>query len=231
LAKTHRFRSWIVNGCTSLNLVLGMATVFLATHGHMQLAALCLIGSVVWDAADGFLARRWQVASDFGAQLDSLADMTSFAVGGGAFVYGWFEPHLPTWVVAPLACWFALCGGWRLARFNVGPKLVGEFYGLPTTAVATLLSVLYLTGAQLANWPGAVLAAVLAWLMVSPLPYPKYTRFAELPIWMLATLPLISWYRFYVTIWTLAILYLLSGPLIWWQRRQLEIEDSAVLPG
>jgi CDP-diacylglycerol--serine O-phosphatidyltransferase len=230
LASKHRSRSWIVNGCTSLNLVLGMATVFLATHGYMQSAAICLLGSVVWDAADGFLARRWQVASEFGAQLDSLADMTSFAVGGGAFVYGWFAPVLPNWVVIPLACWFALCGGWRLARFNVGPKLAGEFYGLPTTAVATLLGVLFLTCPQLASWPAAFLAAVLAWLMISPLPYPKYTRFTELPIWMLLSLPLISWYRFYVTIWTLAVLYLLSGPLIWWHRRQMEVRDEAILP-
>ncbi len=230
MALTRRSQSLIVNGCTSLNLVLGMATVFLSTHGCLGAAALCLMGSVAWDAADGFLARRWQVASDFGAQLDSLADMTSFAVGGGAFVYGWFAPHLPLWLVAPLACWFGLCGGWRLARFNVGPKLVGEFYGLPTTAVATLLSVLFLTCPQLASWPGALLAVILAGLMISPLPYPKYTRFSELPIWMLLTLPLISWYRFYVTIWTLALMYLLSGPLIWYRRRQLEIRDSALTP-
>ena len=225
---SRRSRSWIVNGCTSLNLVLGMATVFFAFHGCMRTAACCLLGSVAWDAADGFLARRWQVASDFGAQLDSLADMTSFAVGGGAFVYGWFAPCLPTWVVFPIACWFALTGAWRLARFNTGPKLVGEFYGLPTTAVATLLAVIYLTCPQLASWPGALLAVVLAWLMVSPLPYPKYTRFTEMPLWMLMMLPLMGWYRFTVTIWTLAIVYLLSGPFIWWQRRRQELQDAAL---
>lgn len=223
MAKTHfsrRVQSWIVNGCTSLNLVLGMATVMLSCHGRLGWAALCLLGSVVWDAADGFLARRWQVASEFGAQLDSLADMTSFAVGGGAFIYGWFSPVLPVWAVVPLACWFGLTGAWRLARFNVGPKLIGEFYGLPTTAVATLVAITYLTCPALPNWPTALLAAVLAGLMISPLPYPKFTRVNELPLWFVVALPLAGLFHFNGTVWICSALYLLTGPFIGWRRRR-----------
>jgi CDP-diacylglycerol--serine O-phosphatidyltransferase len=206
-----------------------MATVMFSCHGMLGWAALCLLGSVVWDAADGFLARRWQVASEFGAQLDSLADMTSFGIGGGAFVYGWFQGSLPLGWLAPLSCWFGLTGAWRLARFNVGPKLSGEFFGLPTTAVATLLAVTYLTCPGLAScWPGAVLAAVLAGLMISPLPYPKFTRVGELPRWLLVVLPLAGLVHLDWTIWTCSTLYLLSGPWIWVRRHRSEMEE---LPG
>lgn len=223
---SRKIHSWIVNGCTSFNLVLGMATVMLSCHGMLGWASLCLLGSVVWDAADGFLARRWQVASEFGAQLDSLADMTSFAVGGGAFVYGWFQGHLPLWLVVPLSCWFGLTGAWRLARFNVGPKLVGEFYGLPTTAVATLVAVTYITCPELAYcWPGALLAAILAGLMVSPLPYPKFTRVVELPRWLMILLPLAGLFHLDWTVWTVSSVYLLSGPYIWLRRRSSEMNE------
>ena len=94
------YYSLVVNGCTSLNLMFGLTTVLLSCHGYTFIASWCLLGSVIWDAADGFLARRWQVASEFGAQLDSLADMTSFSVGGAAFVYGWLEGSMPVWLLA-----------------------------------------------------------------------------------------------------------------------------------
>ncbi len=195
----------------------------LSCHGRLGWAALCLMGSVIWDAADGFLARRWQVSSEFGAQLDSLADMTSFAVGCGFFIYGWFGQALPLWVVVPLSCWFGLTGAWRLARFNVGPKLVGEFYGLPTTAVATMVAFSYLTCPTLACWPGALLAGVLASLMVSPLPYPKFTRVVELPRWLLVVLPVAGWFHLDWTIWSCSALYLMSGPFIWLRRQREEL--------
>lgn len=219
MANDVKIRSLIVNGCTSLNLVLGLSTVLLSCGGYLQWAACCLLGSVVWDAADGFLARRWKVASEFGAQLDSLADMTSFAVGGAAFVCGWFRHDVPLWLVLPVCFWLALTGAWRLARFNVGPKRPGEFYGMPTTAVATMVSVTYLTCPSLASWLGLPLAALLASLMVSPLPYPKFTKLTDLPWWFLLLAPVAGYYHLRAAIWLSAVLYLCSGPFIWWRRR------------
>jgi CDP-diacylglycerol---serine O-phosphatidyltransferase len=214
-----RLHSVIVNGCTSLNLTLGVSTIILAHEGCLKLAALCLLGSVMWDAADGYLARRWNVTSDFGANLDSLADMTSFVVGGSALTFNWFEPFLPLWATLPLAVWFALTGAWRLARFNAGPKLTGEFFGLPTTANATLLAMLLFTCPQLPSWSGALVIAFLAWLMISPLPYPKFYRVKELPTWFLASLPVFACVHFHATVWACSALYLMTGPWIWLRRR------------
>ena len=213
------FYSWIVNGCTSLNLILGLCTVLLSCHGYCGWAALCLLGSVVWDAADGFLARRWEVASEFGAQLDSLADMTSFSVGGAVFVYGWLKPSVELWALVPLACWCALTGAWRLARFNATPRSCGEFYGLPTTAVATLLAVGYLTCPLISCIWLVSGVALVATLMISPLPYPKFTRIVELPRWLWLALPLAGLFHLQWTVWLCAGFYLLTGPAIWLQRR------------
>lgn len=213
-------RSFVVNACTSLNMVLGLATVYLAFHGCLTAAACCMLGSVIWDSADGILARRWKVASDFGAQLDSLADLTSFGVGGAALVLAWFSPPLPLWVMLPVASAVALMAAWRLARFNAHPPRPGEFQGVPTTAMATMTSVTYLTYPQLCPYCGALLACLLAALMVSPLPYPKFSKPTDLPIWFLLLLPLAGYYNLYWTLWGCSILYLLSGPVIWWQRRR-----------
>lgn len=220
-------QAWIVNGCTSLNLMLGLATVLLACHGQVGWAAVCLLGSVIWDAADGFLARRWEVASEFGAQLDSLADMTSFGIGGAVFVYGWLQSGLPLWLVLPLACWCALTGAWRLARFNATPRSMGEFYGLPTTAVATLMAVFYLTYPGPGDLRVALGVAVVAGLMVSSLPYPKFTRVVELPRWLWLALPLAGCFHLQWTIWGCAGFYLALGPAIWLQRKFI---PQAALP-
>lgn len=222
----RQIQSLIVNGCTSLNLSLGVAAIMLSCEGCLQGAAGCLLGSVFCDAADGYLARKWRVDSDFGVQLDSLADMTSFVVGGASLTFNWFRPYLPDWVTVPLAIWVALTGAWRLARFNTGPKLSGEFFGLPTTAMATLLAVFLFLSPELPSWRAALWIATQAWLMISPLPYPKFTRLNELPWWFFASLPVCAWLHFQATVWTCAGLYLLSGPLIWWRRRHEEPPSS-----
>jgi hypothetical protein len=87
----HRFA--IVNGCTLLSLRARRHRDLL---GHevadtCRLAAMCLIACVVFDGIDGALARRLRVASPFGAQMDSLADMCSFGIAApvrGARVAG-----------------------------------------------------------------------------------------------------------------------------------------------
>lgn len=218
-AHSLRFHTWVVNGCTSLNVALGVTSLVLSAHGDLKAAAACLVGSVVWDAADGILARRWNVASEFGAQLDSLADMSSFVVAGSALVFHWFVQALPVWVCIPLAIWYALNGAWRLARFNSAPRTPGEFCGLPTTAVAALLAAMIFTCPDFPSWSGAVSVALMASLMTSTLPYPKFTRVTELPKWLFASLPVAACFHLNATVWACSLFYLLSGPFVFVRRR------------
>ena len=90
-----------------------------------------MVAAVLLDRVDGIVARRLGVASEFGQQLDSLADATSFCVVPAVVVVLLTEGAL---VPSVLAGGFALCGLWRLALFNVaGLDETGAFRGVPTT--------------------------------------------------------------------------------------------------
>ncbi len=79
----------LVTLCTCFNMFLGLLSLYLALCGQPFWAAWALLASVCFDACDGYLARKWGVASEFGAQLDSLADFASFCLAGGVLAYAW----------------------------------------------------------------------------------------------------------------------------------------------
>ncbi|MBQ7529949.1 CDP-alcohol phosphatidyltransferase family protein [bacterium] len=79
----------IVTCCTLFNMFLGLLALYLAITGSLFWACWALLASVCFDACDGFLARKLNVASEFGAQLDSLADYASFCLAGGVLGYAW----------------------------------------------------------------------------------------------------------------------------------------------
>lgn len=79
----------IVTACTCFNMFLGLLSLYLSVIGEPFWACWALLASVCFDACDGFLARKWNVASEFGAQMDSLADYASFCLAGGALSYAW----------------------------------------------------------------------------------------------------------------------------------------------
>jgi len=171
------------------------------------------------DAADGFLARRWHVVSEFGANLDSLADMASFNIAGAVLTFYWFSPQVPAYWMGTAAVLYAVMGACRLARFNVGPKKSDEFQGIPTTGVAVMVAITHLTYSEIDAWLGMSLVILLSLLMVSPFPYPKFTRLLKCPFWLWVALLFTAQLSF---LWAVAIsilLYVLSGPLLWLRRR------------
>jgi CDP-diacylglycerol--serine O-phosphatidyltransferase len=209
----------IVTACTSFNLLMGMAALFLSGLGRTREAAWCLLFSVLLDAVDGSLARLWNVSSEFGAQLDSLADMTSFNIAGAVLCFYWFSPGLPPLWIAAAAGLSAVTGACRLARFNSGSKVEGEFEGMPTTAMATLVAATYLTCPQLNCQWGLFLVVTLSLLMVSGYPYPKITRIARYPWQFWAVLGVGGLLCLHWTVWACAIAYVLSGPSVWLRRK------------
>jgi CDP-diacylglycerol---serine O-phosphatidyltransferase len=218
----RRIRFAIVNGCTLLSLVLGVTAIFLSTGGgDLQLAAMCLIACVVFDGLDGALARRLRVASPFGAQMDSLADMCSFGIAAPVVVHALLAREAPAAVTVPACALVAICAAIRLARFNVSPKDGRFFCGVPTTMVAAVLAL----GTMIApSAPvGLQVAAVvmLALAMVSSFPYVKLARLLRLPPWALV-LPVVgSFIDYQVTFAVVVLAYLLSGPILWVRNRNL----------
>jgi CDP-diacylglycerol--serine O-phosphatidyltransferase len=129
--------------------------VFDPAFGERVLQACwCIVAAMVCDALDGRLARLMKATSDFGAQLDSLADMVTFGLAPAvmakvvythtaAFAGIKSHPGLVT-----LFCSLYLMGAaLRLARFNVSTEpdeaSHDTFLGLPSpAAAATVVSLL-----------------------------------------------------------------------------------------
>jgi CDP-diacylglycerol--serine O-phosphatidyltransferase len=219
--RARRLRFIAVNACTVGSLLLGMSAIFLAVnHSNLRFAALCLIGCVIFDGLDGGLARRLGVASPFGAQLDSLADMCSFGIAAPVVVYAWLAGSASALVVVPACGLVAVCSAIRLARFNVSPKDGRFFCGVPTTMVAVVLALGTLIAPAMPSGIRVAAVAGLALAMVTSFPYAKLARLVKLPPWLLAVPVIGALVDYRITFGVVVVAYVASGPLLWLRHRQ-----------
>jgi CDP-diacylglycerol--serine O-phosphatidyltransferase len=215
----RRIKFGVANGCTIASLLLGLSAIFLSMHGDARTAAALLIGCVIFDGLDGALARKMGVASPFGAQMDSLADMCSFGLAAPVVVYASMQGEVPAAFIA-LACGMIAAGAAiRLARFNVSPKDGRFFCGVPTTMTAAVMGMAVLIGLHLPGPVAVVSVGLLAVAMVSGFPYAKVGRLARLPLWVWIAPAVGLLLDFQTTFALLVALYLISGPLLWLRQR------------
>lgn len=209
-----RLKASFVSLVTGFNLVFGTVAIVLSSMGLGKWAVLCLFLAMALDAVDGFLARKWGVFSDFGAELDSLADLTSFVVANSVLIFFWFygQVHLALQVMAAIV--FLLGGAFRLARFNVAPTTGGLFQGMPTTGVAVLVALIYLGHPNLDPLAGLFWQATLGLLMVSNFQYPKLGKLAALPKIVFPIFLIGAFWNFSLTSAVGALLYVFSGPIL-----------------
>jgi CDP-diacylglycerol---serine O-phosphatidyltransferase len=129
-----------------MNLFSGFAAIVTALAGKhgddrdFVLAGWYILIGGIFDMLDGVMARLTHTSSEFGVELDSLADIVTFGVAPSALLYKAFFFQFPGTGLL-LAALPAICGAIRLARFNV--QLVGfdkdYFRGLPTPSSAILI--------------------------------------------------------------------------------------------
>jgi len=159
---------------------------------HLDLAAIAICLAIPFDALDGRIARMTNTTSEFGKELDSLADAITFGVAPSllAFVWGfhslpdsisaqWRQPLLQ---IGSFVCFlFLLCGVSRLARFNISnnpqPRNPGRldrkyFVGMPIPAAAGMVAatVHCFYGIPIPNWWLAVLWIGLVGLLERAVP-------------------------------------------------------------
>jgi CDP-diacylglycerol---serine O-phosphatidyltransferase len=225
---TRRAKFALANACTLASLVLGMSAIFLSMRDDVRLAAVALMCCVVFDGMDGAVARKLGVASPFGAQMDSLADMCSFGIAAPVVVYASLHGTAPAPLIAAACAMIAAGAMIRLARFNVSPRDGRFFTGVPTTLTAAALGMSVLIGLHLPGAVAVAAVAVFAVAMVSGFPYAKLGRVAKLPRWVWAA-PIIGFYFDYrITFALLVVLYLISGPVVWLRRRHEDGHSRAV---
>jgi len=164
------------------NLFLGFWAMVRTIHGQYAEAAPLLFWAILLDVLDGRIARMTGTTSEFGGELDSLADVVSFGVAPALLAYSWGFSTLPRvgWLVAFL---FVACGTLRLARFNVQKSSVDGryFVGLPIPAaaapVAALVNVSPMPVDEKSHavlW--LALLIVLSFLMVSTFRYTSFKK-------------------------------------------------------
>jgi CDP-diacylglycerol--serine O-phosphatidyltransferase len=123
------------------NLFCGFYAIIAINQNDYAKAALAVTVALVVDCLDGAVARIAKATSDFGVELDSLADLVSFGIAPGmlAYVFAMKPFGRIGWVAAFL---FAACGALRLARFNVQTRKLDKryFVGLPIPAAAGLIA-------------------------------------------------------------------------------------------
>jgi CDP-diacylglycerol--serine O-phosphatidyltransferase len=127
---------------------------------HLDWAAIAILFAIPFDALDGRIARMTNTCSDFGKELDSLADAVTFGVAPSLLALIWGFHFLPDSINPQLhehliyagafICFLYLIGGVsRLARFNIShdplPRNPGRpdrkyFVGMPIPAAAGLLA-------------------------------------------------------------------------------------------
>jgi len=165
-----------------LNLICGIGSIAVAAQSDsFGFALILLLLAAIADGADGYIARRFK-GGELGEQLDSLADAVSFGVAPALLILLEFGVKEP--VVGIFACFYAICGVLRLARFNSTisvPK--AGFEGLPITAGCIMLVTFFLLGKSFVRVDALLaLTLVLSILMVSTVNYPKIRNIRVLAI-------------------------------------------------
>ncbi|MDQ2821375.1 MAG: CDP-diacylglycerol--serine O-phosphatidyltransferase [Pseudomonadota bacterium] len=172
--------------CGFASIVISVDNAQVGSPHDYRLAAILLVLAGVFDALDGFVARATNTSSEFGMQLDSIADVMNFGCAPGLLLYCYGFAQMaashPTLVrMGGLACFvFVACGALRLARFNVsvGRTDPRYFVGMPITAGAACVA------AVVVAWPdplrtvgqGFMLMALMIGvgaLMVSTIRFPS----------------------------------------------------------
>ncbi len=137
-------RSVIPSLFTTANLFSGFYAIVKASEGDFTMAVWLIILGGIFDGLDGAMARLTRSSSEFGVELDSLADVVTFGAAPSFILWAAFFSRWDT-IGVLIAALPAICGALRLARFNV--QLVGYdkeyFLGLPIPSAAlTVISYL-----------------------------------------------------------------------------------------
>jgi CDP-diacylglycerol--serine O-phosphatidyltransferase len=184
---------------TTANIAFGYYAILQITHGvsgqpwYFDNAAKAIGFAVLFDGLDGRIARLTKTSSDFGRELDSLADIVTFGVAPALLAWMWGFRLLPAANIGDLypklvqlgaiaSFLFLMAGGSRLARFNIttnpqpsNPGRPGKkyFVGMPIPAGAGVIAAVvhFSLGDPISSWWTSVtwllMVIAVAYLMLS----------------------------------------------------------------
>jgi CDP-diacylglycerol--serine O-phosphatidyltransferase len=214
---------------TSLGLLAGFYSMISSIDSHFEFAAVMIALAFICDGLDGRVARMSRSSSQFGVELDSLADVVAFGAAPAALVYAW--ALRPLGALAAVVCGLYVVGAaLRLARFNVQVGSVDKrrFVGLPVPGAAAMIAGIVLAYSYFElNAPRTLtvimtpVTLALAGLMISRVPYPSFKGIdlrhsapLELMLLVLVVVALLIAMPQFTT-FVLTTTFVLSGPLLY----------------
>lgn len=183
-----RINRLLPNALTMLGLCAGLTAIRFGLEGRWGVGIILVAGAALLDTLDGRIARLMGGPTEFGGQLDSLADSIAFGVAPVMLIFMWSLDNAGGigWAIAVL---YVVCCVLRLARFNVtshDPDLpawaVNFFSGVPAPAGAGLVLLPLILSVEF-GWPFLESAwltgpwtLTIAVLMISRLPTYSFKR-------------------------------------------------------
>lgn len=172
----------IPNMLTTFALCAGVSSIQFGIQGNWRAAVVLIAVAALFDTLDGSVARLLNAGSDFGAELDSLADLVSFGVAPGFLIYLWSMQHGGS-IGSALVVVYCVCCALRLARFNTHlddadpPPWASRFFtGVPAPAAAGIvllpMMVSFVLGSPVlaSIWVNGAFLLGVSFLMISRVP-------------------------------------------------------------
>ena len=236
-------------------LFAGYYAIVAAIQSRFEAAAIAVFVAMVLDNLDGRIARITNTQSDFGAQLDSLADMISFGLAPALVMYewalismrefGWYWSKIG-WLAAFI---YVACAALRLARFNtqIGKADKKFFQGLASPPAAAIMVGVVWVGQDL-GYQGKeliilalIITVLCGLLMVSRFSYYSFKELGGQQKVPFATMVIVVIVLVCVVIdppkvlLTFALVYMLSAPVIalfrkvrkWRSGKQQPVSDTS----
>lgn len=181
---------FLPNLITLLNLVSGCFAITSAFKGNVQMTIVFIAASLIFDFADGLIARLLNAYSDLGKELDSLADIVSFGVAP-AFLLRWLLSEIVPddfygirLIVVNLPFVLVAATAYRLARFNLDAEQSAVFKGLPAPANA-LLVVAFINMLVTAQWINNMSSSVLLMILIALILFQSFILVSTIPMFAL----------------------------------------------
>lgn len=160
-----KLKTQAANMITIGNLAFGGAAIMATVNEYYTFSVLFIFIAGLLDRFDGMVARRFNLESELGKQLDSMSDIISFGIAPALLMYALVLQEFSIAGMAITVIYIA-CGAFRLARFNISESN-GFFTGLPITVAGVILTLSYFAINFVPPVTFMFLFIILALLMIS----------------------------------------------------------------
>ncbi len=171
----------LANSITFANVACGVIALYFVTQKEFLIAIILAWIAGALDIADGKVARKYKLSTEFGVQLDSFADFLSFVIMPAFLLFYSLDiqSKFATFLIGTIFIYYIISGLRRLVEFNLKTDAgsVDKFFtGVPTPLGAILLWILYLLHHSFnlisSPWIIALLTALIAWSLNSKIKIP-----------------------------------------------------------